>query len=106
MKNNKKYYRSLERSLYLSVQATIDLADAVVSLKKLRKPTSLSESFDILQEQNIIARDLTNKLVSMTGFRNVLAHGYTRVDFNRVYEILHNGLKDIEDFIENIQKHT
>ncbi|MBC7364354.1 MAG: DUF86 domain-containing protein [Candidatus Aminicenantes bacterium] len=39
---------AVERYLYLAVQATIDLAGAVLSFKNFRKPATMSENFLIL----------------------------------------------------------
>lgn len=93
---------ALERLLYLAVQAAIDLAHAVVSYKKLRKPTTLREAFYILNENNIIDKELTDKLVGMVGFRNIITHGYTKVNYDLVYDIIHNRLEDIKEFIKII----
>lgn len=93
---------AVERYLYLAAQAAIDLADATISYKKFRKPTSMSESFHILNEEKIIPSDLTEKMVKMTGFRNVVAHDYEKIDYEVVSAILQKGLKDIETFTKNI----
>jgi len=95
---------AVERYLYLVVQATIDLADIIISLKKLRKPSSMSESFKILSEENIIESGLRGKLVKMVGFRNVIAHDYEEIDENIVYDVLKNRLKDIREFIKVVEK--
>ncbi len=89
---------AVERYLYLATQSAIDLADAAISYKKFRKPTSMSESFHILNEEKIIPNDLTEKMVKMTGFRNVVAHDYEKIDYEVVSAILQEGLKDIENF--------
>lgn len=95
---------AVERYLYLAVQATIDLAEAVISYKKFRKPTTMSEAFDILNEEKIIPKKLTEKLVKMTGFRNVIAHDYAKIDYDKVYGVLHHELKDIKDFLDYLKK--
>ncbi len=92
-----------ERYLYLVAQATIDLAEAVVSYKGFRKPSTFGETFHILNEENIISGDLTKKMVKMTGFRNIVAHDYEDLDYNVVYEILNTGTKDVKDFLEAIK---
>ena len=95
---------AIERYLYLAIQATIDLAEAVISFKNLRKPSTLSESFDILAENNLLDAILTEKLVKMTGFRNLIAHDYERLNYDIVYDILQNRLGDLEEFIKQIKK--
>ena len=94
---------AVERYLYLVVQAAIDLAEAVISFKNFRKPSTLAESFRVLEEEGLIQNDLTEKLAQMAGFRNIIAHDYGEIDYEIVYNILQNGLNDIEKFINNIQ---
>lgn len=95
---------ALERYLYLATQATIDVADAFISLKDLRKPTTIREGFEILEEQKIISIELREKMVKMAGFRNFIAHDYSKIDYDKVYDVLHNRLPDIEEFLKQIQK--
>lgn len=95
---------AVERYLYLAVQATIDLAEAMISFKKLRKPTTTSESFYILEEEKIIKKKLTENLVNMVGFRNIVAHDYEKIDYDIMYDILLNRLKDIKGFLKSIEE--
>lgn len=95
---------ALERYLYLATQSIIDLADAIISYKKFRKPTTLSESFFILNEEKVISKELTEKMVKMTGFRNTIAHDYGKLNYDIVYNTLHNNLKDIEEFLETASR--
>lgn len=95
---------AVERYLYLVCQATIDLAEAFIAYKELRKPTSQSDRFYILNENEVISLSLSENMVKMTGFRNVSAHDYAKIDYGKVYGILQNGLKDIEEFIKIIER--
>jgi len=93
---------AIERYLYLAIQATIDLAEAVIAFKNFRKPSTLSESFYILNEEGIITPELTEKMAKMTGFRNVIAHDYEKLDYNIVYDALQNKLNDIDVFLDRV----
>ena len=94
---------AIERYLYLASQASIDLAEAFISFKGFRKPSTLSESFYILEEENIISKEITEKMVKMTGFRNTIAHDYAKINYDIVYDVLQNKLEDIEEFIKIIK---
>jgi len=94
---------AVERYLYLVSQAAIDLAEAVISIKGLRKPSTMTESFYILAEEGIISAAVTEKMVKMAGFRNIMAHEYEKVNYAIVYEVLQNRLKDIEAFIKAVK---
>jgi len=93
----------VERYLYLLVQSTIDLAEAVLSFKNLRKPTTFSETFIILEEAKIIEKALAEKMIKMVGFRNILAHDYAEINYDIVYDVLQNRVSDIEEFNEQIK---
>ena len=102
--DNQERAFSCERALYLTTQSAIDLAESVISYKSFRKPTELKESFEILYENGVIETDLMHKLCDMVGFRNALAHGYDKFDYDILYDVLQNGLKDIEEFVEEVKK--
>ncbi|MFA6973810.1 MAG: DUF86 domain-containing protein [Parcubacteria group bacterium] len=92
----------VERYLYLVVQSAIDLAETAVSYKKFRKPTTMSEAFNILEEERVIDLELAKKMIAMVGFRNVMAHDYEKIDYAIVYDVLKNRLGDVESFLEVI----
>ncbi|BER91423.1 MAG: hypothetical protein PWP60_1206 [Candidatus Atribacteria bacterium] len=93
---------ALERYLYLAIQATIDLTEAIIAYKGLRKPATMSESFYILSEEGVVAADLARELAKMVGFRNVIAHDYQDLDYGIVLDVLHNRLKDIKNFLNEV----
>ena len=93
-----------ERYLYLVTQSAIDLAEAVISYKKLRKPTTMSEGFHILGEEKFIDSKLVQQMAKLVGFRNIMAHDYQRVDYDIVYDILQFKLEDIEAFLDSVRE--
>ena len=95
---------ALERYLYLAVQAAIDLAEATLAYKNFRKQTTLSDAFYILNEENIIDSALTERLANMTGFRNVIAHDYEKINYDIVFDVLHNRTQDIEAFLSAVSQ--
>lgn len=95
---------AVERYLYLSSQTVIDLAEAVISFSGYRKPATMAESFLILAEEGLISNELTEKMIKLTGFRNVIAHDYERLNYGIVYDVLQNRLADIEEFLATVQR--
>lgn len=90
---------AFERYLYLAVQAAIDLAEAVIAFKDFRRPTTYTDAFYILDEQDFISKELSEKLIQMAKFRNIIAHDYEEVDFRIVCDAGQNHIIDIEEFI-------
>jgi len=95
---------AVERYLYLAVQATIDLAEALISYKDLRRPSTFSESFEILNEHNIISKSTKTNMIQMARFRNRIAHDYGDMNYNIVHDILINRITDIDIFLEEISR--
>jgi uncharacterized protein YutE (UPF0331/DUF86 family) len=105
VENNIDIRGAVERYLYLVVQSTIDLAESIISYRKLRKPITMAESFHILYEKQLIPLELMQKLVQMTGFRNAIAHAYDDLDYSIVFDVLHNGKNDIVTFLNTMEKY-
>lgn len=95
---------AIERYLYLAAQATIDLAEAVISYKNFRKPSTMAESFHILEENEVISKDLAQKMIGMTGFRNAIAHDYDKINYDLVYKIIHQDIEDLIIFTDIVSK--
>jgi len=59
----------------------------------------------IFLEKGMISSELSEKWIRMIGFRNTLVHGYMDVDRTIVYEVLQNGLCDIEELKRVFARH-
>ena len=95
---------AVERYLYLVCQAAIDLAEVIISISGFRKPTTMSESFVILAEENVIKTEMKDKMTKLVGFRNVLAHEYEELNYEILYDVLRNRLQDMTEFIQTSEK--
>lgn len=89
-------------NLQLSIQGCIDLGSHIVSDEGWGVPGSFSEIFYILEDKGVIPRELTEKMVAMVEFRNIIIHEYEDVDFKIVHEILKKDIVDIESFLLKI----
>lgn len=91
-------------SLLEIMEACIDVANYIISVKGFRRAEEYSEMFRVLREEEIIGEDLADKLEDMARFRNLLVHRYGEIDDRRVWEIINNNLKDIVEFERDIEK--
>ena len=95
---------AVERELYVIAQATIDLAEAVVAYKHLRKPTTMREAFDVLAENRILTTDFVERFVGIVGFRNALAHDYEDLRLEVLVNVLQQKLSEVKEFIVFLQE--
>lgn len=95
---------AVERYLYLVAQAAIELAEATIAFKNLRKPSTMGESFSILAEGGLIPEAVSEKMIKLAGFRNVIAHEYEKINYDIVYAVLQQKLGDVEEFVDSIRR--
>jgi len=100
-------YRDIQAAKYSLLEimeACVDIANYIISVKGFRRAEEYSEMFKVLKEEGIITKELATKLEDMARFRNLLVHRYGEVDNKRVLEIITHNLKDIEEFEREIEK--
>lgn len=71
----------------------------MISDLRLKKPQNNREIFEILAENELISEDLKTNLGKMVQFRNILVHDYLKLNREIIYDIVVNGLSDIESFV-------
>ncbi|MGI5837187.1 MAG: type VII toxin-antitoxin system HepT family RNase toxin [Chloroflexota bacterium] len=97
------YLRDIvERNLEVAAQCVIDIAHRIIALEKAKKPRDYYEAILRLGEIAVIPLDFARQLSLLAGFRNVLVHEYTAIDWDEVYRNLQN-LDDLARFSELIR---
>ena len=87
-----------ELNLQRAVQACIDLANVILAKDGLGLPNTYRQSFELLSRHRIINESLTQKMISMVGFRNISVHDYGHIKPEIVHGIVKNHLVDFETF--------
>jgi len=93
-----KTQRIVERTLQMMIEACVDIANHIVSDRRLRTPTSYADTFKVLAENEMIDQALLADLERMAKFRNVVVHPYEAVDAEIVLAILRRHLGDFERY--------
>ena len=91
-------------NLQVAIQNCIDIASHIISDEGLGVANSTSEIFYILQDNDFIDAHLTEKIIAAIGFRNLVAHEYGNLDLKKVYQVIHEDIKDLESFIKIVLK--
>lgn len=91
-----------ERLLQVAIEAVIDIGCHIISALKLKAPNTYAEIAEILGSKQIISTETQEKISKMIRFRNLLVHGYTKLDPERLAEMLENRLDDFNMFKEEI----
>lgn len=87
---------------YIAAQACLDIGNHIVAEQNLGTPETYEEILEILQSSKKINPALADKLKGLAGFRNRLAHGYSKIDPDVLYGYLDN-LIYIETYLQEIK---
>jgi uncharacterized protein YutE (UPF0331/DUF86 family) len=100
--NDYHFYGLAERYLQLAIEVLLDTSKLVIISEKLRKPEDNQDIFVVLNENKIISPRLSERLVGIANFRNILVHDYEKIDREIVYKKLRNNIADFTDFKKEI----
>lgn len=93
----------MTRTLHLAIEAALDVASHVVSDERLGEPLTNRDLFDLLERAGWLAPELASALKEMTGFRNVLVHGYDSLNLGIVEQVVRTRLDDLLAFAEAVR---
>ncbi|ESU31748.1 hypothetical protein G3A_14920 [Bacillus sp. 17376] len=104
--NLKNYTKqdSVILNLQRACEASIDLAMHTIAEKKLGLPQSSRDAFSLLEIEGIISSELSTKMKSMVGFRNIAFHDYQELNLLILQKIVEEHLVDFYQFTKIILK--
>ena len=89
-------------NMQLAVQNCIDIAAHIISSQGFAVPSSTNEMFYCLEENGYINSRLTEKMVKAVGLRNLIVHEYGKLDLEKIYQVLQNDIKNLDEFIRAV----
>lgn len=84
--------------LIVVIEAAIDAGEHIIASEGLRASLSYADVFAVLAEAGWVEPGPAAALQDAARLRNLLVHGYARVDDRRVVEALRRGLGDLHGF--------
>jgi uncharacterized protein YutE (UPF0331/DUF86 family) len=88
----------------VAIEVCIDAGQHVVASEGLRAPADFADVFAVLAEASFVTKASVPTLQEMARFRNLLVHGYQRVDDRRVIDILRTRLGDLDSFRREVAR--
>lgn len=102
LKTNRDTMNMVLHAMLVSIQSAIDISNHLIAGKRLRKPATYRETFEILHEAGLISLQLSESMSDLAGFRNVLVHIYWKLDMDEIYGILQNDMETLKEFEKTI----
>jgi len=98
------YLRDIvERNLEVAAQCCIDICNRIIVLEEAPKPQDYYEAIRRQGELGVLPPEFARSLAPLAGFRNVLAHQYLSVDWDKVYTHLHR-IDELDRFAQYIRQ--
>ncbi len=101
-RNDWKAQRIVERTLQLMIEVCLDIANHLISDRDYRSPDSYADCFRVLHENHILSLDLSERMVAMARFRNLIVHDYSRIDAEIMIGILKKHLRDFDAYAASV----
>lgn len=92
-----------ERNLQVAIEACLDIGKIIIALEGLKEPKDNKAVFAVLAEEGILSEKSLSFLVPMAGTRNILVHGYDRIEDSVVYGVLKKHIEDFMTFLKEIR---
>lgn len=89
-------------NFYVAVQGCLDLGNHVISIKGFDIPEGYEDIIMILEKNEIIPKKIAASLRGMGGFRNLIAHGYFKLDLFRLYSYLKQS-GQLKEFLKKLE---
>ncbi|OHA48982.1 MAG: hypothetical protein A2W59_02325 [Candidatus Terrybacteria bacterium RIFCSPHIGHO2_02_41_19] len=97
--SNIEKLRALERNFQLIVDAMLDINIHFIRELELGSPDDLKSTFVILVEGKIIPLDFAQKISPVVGLRNILVHGYEKVDRGLFVDSFQKNRQDFDKYL-------
>lgn len=95
--------RFVEHTLQIAIQSALDVASHIVSARRLGEPATNRELFELLAGDGWFDEALATPLRRMVGMRNILVHGYTKVDPDQLRSAVTDHLDDLLGFVAAVR---
>lgn len=97
---------SVRLNLQVAIQACIDLAAHVVADEGYELAPEPAATFAVLAREGVISGELSVRLASAAGLRNILVHRYGELDMERIHRAASAGVADLLEFCRAIRERT
>lgn len=88
--------------LLTAIEDALAVANHIIASEGYRGPADYADAFRVLTGEGVLAEELGGRLEAMARFRNLLVHGYAKVDDGRVHGFLRADLRDLTAYVGSV----
>jgi len=93
---------AVERNLHIAIECVLDIGNHIIAEKGFETPEDNEDIIRILGNERVIPSEFASRVKGMAGFRNVLVHEYTGIDYRLLHSYLIYRLDDLREFAHRI----
>lgn len=90
------------RNMQNALQGCLDIASHIVADEGWGTPTKAADFFIALGQHGVLPTDLSQSFSKLIRFRNILVHEYTKLDFEKAWQAIVRGRKEIDLYCQSI----
>ena len=96
--NNHVLLSAVERNFQVAIECILDIGNHIIAEKGFETPEDNEDVIRILGDESVIPPDFAEKIKGIAGFRNILIHEYTDIDYELLYNYLVYRLDHFREF--------
>lgn len=102
--NNRDTRRNIERIIENIANACIDISKIIMAGEATEMPSTYKEVIERLGAMNLIPIGLAEELGDLVVVRNLLAHQYLDLEWDKIKQFLAKGPDKVREFIQAAQR--
>ncbi len=102
--SNKEAVLAARYSFIVMVEAAMNIANHFCARLLDKAPSTYAEAFLLLGQEGVMDSQLSRKLADMARFRNLLVHGYGKVDDRKMLGSMRQELSDVDAFLREVAR--
>ncbi|MBD3408215.1 MAG: DUF86 domain-containing protein [Candidatus Lokiarchaeota archaeon] len=102
-KTSERNRKSVTKTIENIAQAIIDIGSHIAAQKQWGIKDTYREIIELLAEKGVISKSVGERLKELVSMRNLLIHQYLDIDYDLIWSILPQLIKDSEEFVDSIQ---
>lgn len=91
-------------NVLLAVQEAVDLGAHLIAREGWDPPDGLGATFTVLQERGVLEHATAEAMRRGTRLRNLIAHGYAKLDPARLFASAAAGVREFEGFLAEVAR--
>lgn len=102
LSEKKDIQQLLSFRLQQAIETTIDITTHIIAELSLDRQETAKDALELLKKEKIISSSLAKNLSLACGFRNLVVHGYQKIDFRKLFYNYKKDLNDLREFARQI----